>query len=158
MRLARAAPGNARCVVRRLDTLDELTALAEGWTGEHPLYVRWARDIASDVTDEVSRDELSGVPLPGLSANCLAMEDWWNGRSSRVWIARRLYDYRHLRRVRGEGTRPWVITGVESGRGPDNEPLLRHCTVVAEVLADVIDEATKVVDELPGDWGTLSRE
>jgi hypothetical protein len=28
---------------------------------------------------------------------------------------------------------------------------------VAVVRASVIDEATHVVDELPGDWGTLSR-
>jgi hypothetical protein len=140
-----------------VSSLDELAALAEEWTGAHPLYVRWARDIAADVRQEVSRDELSGVELPGLSANCLAVEEWWDGRPLRVWLARRLYDYRHLPRLRGEGTRPWVITGVESGRGPDNEPLLRDCSVVAEVRPEVIDEATGVVDELPGNWGTLSR-
>jgi hypothetical protein len=158
MRFAAPARGNARGVTRCVASLDELTELVGEWDGEHPLYVRWARDIEADLRKECSRDDLSGVELPGLSVNGLALEPWWKDRGLRVWIARRLYDYRHLPYRRGEGTKPWVLTGVECGRGPDNEPLLRECRVVAEVLGSVIDEATKAVDELPGDWGTLDRD
>lgn len=140
-----------------VSSLDDLTALAEGWDGPNPLYVRWSRHIERDIDTQLSRDELTGLELPGLSANGLGVEPWWDGRPLRVWIARRLYDYRHLPRLRGEGTEPWVLSGVECGRGPDNEPLIRDCALVAVVRASVIDEATHVVDELPGDWGTLSR-
>ncbi|MEW2505921.1 DUF6098 family protein [Amycolatopsis sp. NPDC047767] len=39
----------------------------------------------------------------------------------RLWLARRLYDYEHLR---GPGVRPWVLRGLEIARGPGNEPLI----------------------------------
>lgn len=144
--------------VRRLSSLDDLVALVQEFGDEERLFIRWSPDVDADLRHEVSRDELSGVDLPGLSANGLAVESWWGRRPLRVWIARKLYDYRHLPRVHGEGTRPWLLTGVESGRGPDNEPLVTRCRVIAEVLPAVIDEAGRLVDELPGDWGTLNRE
>ena len=144
--------------MRRLGSLDELVALVEELADRDNLFIRWSRDIDADLGDEVSRDELSGVELPGLSANGLAVEPWWGRRPLRVWLARKLYDYRHMPRVHGEGTRPWLVCGVASGRGPDNEPLITRCRVVAEVLGAVIEQAARVVDELPGDWGTLNRE
>lgn len=144
--------------MRRLGSLDELVALVREFGDEGRLFIRWSPDVDADLQCEVSRDELSGVELPGLSANGLAVESWWGDRPLQVWIARKLYDYRHLPRVHGEGTKPWLLTGVESGRGPDNEPLVTRCRVIAEVLPRVIDEAGRVVDDLPGDWGTLNRE
>jgi hypothetical protein len=33
------------------------------------------------------KDALTGVRLPGLSANPLAVEDWWAPRPLRVWVA-----------------------------------------------------------------------
>jgi hypothetical protein len=144
--------------VSRLASLDELAALVRQLGDQARLYIRWTRDVDADLQQEVSRDWLSGVELPGLSANGLTVEPWWGHRPLNVWLARKLYDYRHLPRVHGEGTTPWLLTGVESGRGPDNEPLIRCCRLIAEILPAVIDEAARVVDDLPGDWGTLNRE
>ncbi|WP_419249020.1 DUF6098 family protein [Streptomyces canus] len=36
-------------------------------------------------------DELNGVSLPGLSANLLGVEEWWQDRPVRLRVARRLY-------------------------------------------------------------------
>jgi Family of unknown function (DUF6098) len=119
--------------------------------------LRWSPDIHRDIRTGTSRDELTGVQLPGLSVNSLAVEPWWQDRSIRTWIARRLYDYRHLRQLRGPGTRPWVIAGDVCGRGPDNEPLLRTAELVAELSSEAIDEATRLVDQLPAEWGSLRR-
>jgi hypothetical protein len=143
--------------VQRVTSLDELAELLANWDHDRPLYVRWTRNLAADLDDEVSRDELTGIELPGLSANCLAVEPWWGERSTRAWLGRKLYDYRHLPRRRGEGTRPWVLTGRESARGPDNEPLIVDCEPVAEIDGAVIEEATDLVAEQPGEWGTLDR-
>jgi hypothetical protein len=49
------------------------------------------------------------------------------------------------------------VTGRESARGPDNEPLITDCDAVAEICGSVIDEATRLVAEPPGAWGTLDR-
>jgi len=72
-----------------------------------------------------------------------------------VWIARRLYDYQHLRRERGDDA--WVLTGHECGRGPDNEPLLDAVEVVAKVAPSVAEEARQTIETLNDDWGTLGR-
>jgi hypothetical protein len=72
-------------------------------------------------------------------------------------MARRLYDYRHLRSKRGPGVRPWVIAGDVVGRGPDNEPLVR-CREIIACLDDAITQsATRLIEELPSDWGSLER-
>jgi hypothetical protein len=89
--------------------------------------------------------------------NCLHVERWWDGRPTTTWLARRLYDYRHLSEKRGPGTLPWVVAGKETGRGPDNEPLIAECEVVAEIDLSVIDEAMREVDRLGDDWGSLDR-
>lgn len=133
--------------------LDELVELV----GREPhLYVRWSRGPAAD-RGSPSVDHLTGVPMSGLSANPLAVEDWWGERPLRVWVARRLYDYRHLPERRGPGVRPWVLAGREVGRGPDNEPLVTCDRPVAWLAGEVVDEATAVIDEQPADWGTLDR-
>lgn len=136
-----------------LETLDELMELVDD---RHDLFVRWS---AGPDTDEgaVSYDELTGVELPGLSANPLAVEDWWGDRSRRLWVARRLYDYRHLRELRGPQVRPWVLEGKEVGRGPDNEPLVACRRPVAWLHPDVVASATALVDDQSGRWGPLRR-
>jgi hypothetical protein len=143
--------------VQTVGSLDELVRLLDDWGGDRPLFVRWTRNLDRDLADEVSRDELTGIELPGLSANGLTVEPWWGDRPAGAWLARRLYDYRHLPYRRGEGTRPFVLAGRECARGPDNEPLIRDCHAVAEIGEQVIAEASALVAEQPGDWGPLNR-
>jgi hypothetical protein len=138
-------------------SLDGLAGLLAGWQDERELYVRWTDDVERDVRSGVSRDELTGIELPGLSANCLHVEPWWGGRPLPTWVARRLYDYRHLPEQRGPGTRPWVVAGVETGRGPDNEPLIERCVPVAEVALSVIDAAAEEVHRFGAHWGSMRR-
>jgi len=137
-----------------LHTLDELADLLDG---RSDLYVRWSRGPEVDVRT-TSKDDLTGVPLPGLSANPLAVEDWWDGRSLQLWVARRLYDYRHLREIRGPGVRPWVLSGHEVARGPDNEPLVKCLQPIAWLNEQVVAEALRLVDEQADDWGSLRRQ
>ncbi|MFB9317784.1 DUF6098 family protein [Cryptosporangium minutisporangium] len=147
----------------RLPTLPDLDAVVELLV-THPddLYVRWSLGPDVDVCDGeqggTSRDSLTGVRLPGLSANPLAVEPWWEGRTLRLWVARRLYDYRHLRNLRGEGTRPWVMHGEVCGRGPDNEPLVRCLGPVAWISDQALTESERLVEaEGSVEWGPLDR-
>jgi len=137
-------------------SLAELAAVLEQHA-DRELYVRWSQDIELDERTGTSRDELTGIELPGLSVNSLHVEPWWDGRPLTAWLARRLYDYRHLEHKRGPDTRPWVVSGVECGRGPDNEPLIGDFTPVVEVGMEVIEQAQREVDQLGDDWGTLDR-
>ena len=152
-------------VMSRLDNrlptiknLNELTRLVDDSPTDGQFYVRWSRGPGVDLAGDpcgASRDTLTGVRLPGLSANPLAVEDWWGDRSRRLWAARRLYDYRHLYRA---GVRPWVLVGDACGRGPDNEPLVRCRRPVAWIDAAVLGEAQDLVEEQPAEeWGPLDR-
>lgn len=145
-----------------LGSLDDLAQLFES-VGGKDLYVRWSHGPDTDLQQggtrpEASRDGLTGVLLPGLSANPLRVEPWWGDRPITLWLARRLYDYRHLRELRGPGVRPWVLVGTEIARGPDNEPLVvceRPCAWVSErVLAEV---ESLIEDQHSGEWGPLDR-
>ncbi|MEU4621877.1 DUF6098 family protein [Actinoplanes sp. NPDC023801] len=156
--------GNPITVARYEDlptmrTLDELVALAEGHPDRRDLYVRWSRGPDLDLADAASsRDSLTGVPLPGLSANSLAVEEWWKDRPARLWVARRLYDYRHLQDLRGAGTRPWVLAGDVCGRGPDNEPLVRCRGPVAWISDAALRESRELVESQGSpEWGPLDR-
>lgn len=135
-------------------SLDELVELLE----RHPsLYIRWSRGPDAD-RQGTSRDSLTGAELPGLSADPLAVEEWWGDRSMRLWVARRVHDYHHLRYERGPGVRAWVLDGDEVGRGPDNEPLVDCCEPVAWVADEVVAESQRVVDAAPAEgWGPLRR-
>ncbi|MEV6967137.1 DUF6098 family protein [Hamadaea sp. NPDC051192] len=138
--------------------LDQLAALVEHTQAS--LFVRWSRGPEHDLGDlgDASRDELTGVPLPGLSANPLAVEPWWVDRSRVLWVARRLYDYSHLRRQRGPGIRAWVLEGTVVGRGPDNEPLVNCERPVAWIADEVLRQALRVVGAQPADqWGPMDR-
>lgn len=148
--------------MRTVGTLDELAALVEGTDDE--LYVRWSKgpgeDLAGDDEyEQSSTDGLTGVPLPGLSANPLRVEPWWGDRPVRLWVARRLYDYRHVRDQRGPGVRPWVLVGEERGRGPDNEPLVVCHRPVAWISEQALAECEQAVREQDGSdqWGSLDR-
>ena len=144
-------------------TLDELAELVAGDPDGPSLYVRWSRgpgdDLAGpDTEGQTSRDALTGVELPGLSANPLGVEAWWGDRSVRLWVARRLYDYRHLRDLRGPGVCPWVLVGRQIARGPDNEPLVVCGRPVAWISDGALAECERTVaDQASGEWGPLDR-
>ena len=135
-------------------TLGELGALVGR---DSDLYVRWSRGPSADLGNAKSRDELTGVPMPGLSANPLGVEPWWGNRPVELWVARRLHDYSHLPREKGKDVRPWVLRGRVEGRGPDNEPLVRDVEPVGWVDEKVIREAEAEVDRQSGSWGPLRR-
>ena len=142
-----------------VEVLDQLAAFVQ--RSPDNLYVRWSRGPHADLSsagDQRSVDGLTGVPLPGLSANPLRIEPWWGDRPVRLWVARRLYDYRHLREQRGPGVRPWVLEGQERGRGPDNEPLVVCHRPVAWISDAAMRECEEIVDAEAGtDWGPLHR-
>lgn len=142
-------------VIERLDELADLVEKADD------LYVRWSHGPDDDLAqpaEQTSRDALTGVTLPGLSANPLAVEPWWEDRPVRLWVARRLYDYQHLRELRGPGVRPWVLRGEEIGRGPDNEPLVRCRHPIAWIAEGALAEAVRLVDaQQSPEWGSLDR-
>ncbi|AXE83546.1 DUF6098 family protein [Streptomyces sp. Go-475] len=135
-------------------TLAELTELVERHQG---LYVRWSRGPGTDLRDVSSTDDLTGVSMPGLSANPLDVEEWWADRPVRVWVARRLHDYAHLPHDKGPGVHPWVLAGKETARGPDNEPLVADVRPMCRLDQQVIDEAKAEVDRQENPWGTLRR-
>lgn len=145
-----------------VEDVDALAALLDRPTPSGTaLYVRWSRGPAVDGVGnggQASRDALTGVELPGLSANPLAPEPWWGDRSRRLWVARKLYDYEHMRRLRGPGVRPWVLAGEERGRGPDNEPLVLCREPVAWVSETALRQCRQVVDHQDSpEWGPLRR-
>ncbi|GGT28784.1 DUF6098 family protein [Streptomyces chromofuscus] len=135
-------------------TLAELARLVER---HQSLYVRWSRGPETDLTSVSSTDELTGVPMSGLSANPLDVEEWWQGRPVELWVARRLYDYAHLPHDKGPGVRPWVLKGRERGRGPDNEPLVAEVRPMRWVDDRVIQEARTEVERQENAWGPLRR-
>jgi hypothetical protein len=145
-----------------LPDLSALTRLIEDSPEPDRLYVRWSAgpeaDLGGHGNGGVSRDSLTGVTLPGLSANPLGVEPWWGNRPLRLWVARRLYDYRHLRELRGPSTRPWVLVGEPCGRGPDNEPLVRCLQAVAWIADRALHEAQRLVEAQSSEaWGPLDR-
>lgn len=149
--------GDSLPVVR---DLAELLDLVRRYEDGARLYVRWSRgpdqDGAGD--DPSSVDALTGVPLPGLSVNPLRMERWWADRSPELWLARKLFDYHHLRELRGDHIRAWVLTGSEVARGPDNEPLVRPDQPVAWIDDAVLAECERMIAAQRSDeWGSLDR-
>jgi Family of unknown function (DUF6098) len=152
--------GSGRCGgyvqgMRDLPTVDSLHELVDLLGSRRDLYLRWSKDPAADLS-QASRDDLTGVELPGLSVNSLQVESWWRSRPRRLWVARRIYDYEHLQR-RKPGARPWLLSGRECGRGPDNEPLVEKAQPVAWISERVVDEARAEVDAVRQDWGSLDR-
>ncbi|CAL9614652.1 DUF6098 family protein [Streptomyces sp. enrichment culture] len=135
-------------------SLDGLVRLVER---DRRLYVRWSRGPAADLRAASSVDDLTGVAMPGLSANPLDVEGWWRDRPVRLWVARRLYDYAHLPHDKGPGVRCWILTGREVGRGPDNEPLVADIRPLCRIADRVIEEARREVARQDHPWGPLRR-
>jgi hypothetical protein len=123
-----------------VDDLDDLVHLVEVTPD---LYVRWSRGPDFDL-ETTSVDHLTGVELPGLSANPLAVEPWWGDRPARIWVEQ-------------PGVAPWLLVGEEVARGPDNEPVVRCHRPVARLGAGVIGEAERSVEQFSGSWGPLDR-
>ncbi|WP_432138084.1 DUF6098 family protein [Streptomyces sp. bgisy154] len=135
-------------------SLGELTRLVGRRQG---LYVRWSRGPEADLAGTSSTDDLTGVAMPGLSANPLDVEEWWRHRPLDLWVARRLYDYAHLPHDKGPGVRPWVLAGRETGRGPDNEPLVTDVRPLCWIDRRVIEEARAEVARQESALGPLRR-
>ncbi|HYS35316.1 MAG TPA: DUF6098 family protein [Pseudonocardiaceae bacterium] len=108
-----------------LPTVHDLDGLVDLVRDGQDLYVSW-----------------SGGPdlRHGLSATPLRIEPWWGSRSPRLWLARQLFDYRHL-----HGSGAWVLVGQEVGRGPDNEPLVAVRRPVAWIDDAVLVECEEIV-------------
>ncbi|MFF9629248.1 DUF6098 family protein [Streptomyces fradiae] len=143
--------------VTELPTLGSLAELADLVERHGRLFVRWSRSPAEDLETARSADHLTGIPLPGVSANPLQIEGWWEDRPVRLWVARRLYDYCHLRQERDGDVRPWALRGREVARGPDNEPLLRDVEPVCWIDLGVIEEAEEEVARQRRPWGPMRR-
>ena len=153
------APDKPTAGADALPVLRSLKELAELVERDERLFVRWSRGPEADLEETaVSTDDLTGVSMPGLSANPLDVEPWWQDRSTELWVARRLHDYSHLPREKGPGVRPWVLVGRVAGRGPDNEPLVRDVEPVGWIDEDVIGQAEGEVAEQEERWGPLRRE
>jgi hypothetical protein len=138
-----------------LRSLTDLASLVRRFPG---LHVRWSEGPEADRHLTTSKDGLTGVRLPGLSAVPLDLEPWWADRPVELWVARRLYDYSHLPREKGPGVRPWVLRGRVEGRGPDNEPLIGAAELVAWIDEAVIEEAQALVARQRGEWGPMQRD
>ncbi|MFI8278023.1 DUF6098 family protein [Streptomyces sp. NPDC085929] len=120
-----------RSQIALIRSLDELTGMLARRRG---LYARCLLGPQVDLFREPSRrDGLTGIELPGPAADPVDVEDWWGERPLRTWAARRLYDYSHLPRVKGSRVKPWLLHGVESGRGPDKEPVGRDVQPLGRV-------------------------
>jgi hypothetical protein len=69
-----------------LADLDDLTDMVGASAEKDRLYVRWSAGPAVDLRQgQTSRDPLTGVPMPGLSANPLAVEQWWELAALRMF-------------------------------------------------------------------------
>lgn len=139
-----------------MPTLTSLAEVADVLGRYRDVYVRWSAGPDRDCGREASTDALTGTELPGLSANPLDVASWWDG-SVTLWVARRLYDYSHLREEKGDHVHPWVLTGEVTSRGPDNEPLIRCREPIAWIDPAVVREARAEIDRQRGRWGPLRR-
>lgn len=126
--------------VPRMVDLDQIAALQRE-TG--PLYLRYSPGPVFDARAG-SHDKESGCDLPGLAANPLTPEPWWD-RPEDQWIARQLCQYTHLWvRPRNAG---WLLTGDIVGRGCDSEPLIANPRPVALVTQECVEQAASVYEQ-----------
>jgi Family of unknown function (DUF6098) len=140
-----------------LPTIDSLGTVVELIRSRSDLFVRWSAGPEADLRQHKSVDDLTRQELAGLSANSLAVEPWWDGPDD-LWVARRIYDYLHIRQRRPADVRPWILEGEEVGRGPDNEPLVQCRRPVAWIDDAVVDESVRLIRAEPGEWGPLDRQ
>jgi hypothetical protein len=76
-----AVDGVHRMTMPTIEHLDELALLVERCDARSDLYVRWSEGPAADIgagdnQKQSSRDGLTGIMLPRLSANPLRVEPW----------------------------------------------------------------------------------
>ncbi|HET6301786.1 DUF6098 family protein [Microbacterium sp.] len=119
-----------------LGTLEELAARVRE-LGK--AYIRYSEGPERDVEESV--DTESGLTLPGLSVNPLHPEDWWT-RPIEDWLARQVCQYKELQEKNPDRF-AWVLRGIEVGRGPDCEPLLRGVVPIARLDDRLLDEAAE---------------
>jgi len=119
-----------------LGTLEELAARVRE-LGK--AYIRYSEGPERDVEESV--DTESGLTLPGLSVNPLHPEDWWT-RPIEDWLARQVCQYKELQEKNPDRF-AWVLRGIEVGRGPDCEPLVRGVVPIARLDDRLLDEAAE---------------
>lgn len=102
-------------------------------------YIRYSEGPDRDVEESV--DTESGLTLPGLSVNPLHPEDWWT-RPIQDWLARQVCQYKELQEKNPDRF-AWVLRGIEVGRGPDCEPLVRGVVPIARLDDRLLDEAAE---------------
>jgi hypothetical protein len=120
-----------------LDTVDHVVEL-QRTVGR--VYIRYSLGPAADAAEK-SVDKESGCALPGLSANPVTPEPWWD-RPAEHWVARQLCQYDHL--ADRPGTVGWLLTGTEVGRGPDCEPLIAEAVALAVISPDCQNQAKEI--------------
>jgi len=118
-------------------SVSSLRGLADRVLDLGRVYVRYSEGPERD--DRPSIDTESELELPGLSVNPLHAEPWWT-RPFEDWLARQICQYQQLQEKNPDRF-AWVLQGVEVGRGPDCEPLLRDVRPVAPLDASVLSEA-----------------
>ncbi|MBO9578664.1 MAG: hypothetical protein J7480_07850 [Microbacteriaceae bacterium] len=126
-----------------LPSIEDLDGLAALVLERGPCYVRYSAGPGPDAAEQ-STDYESGLPLPGLSVNPLHPEAWWT-RPLRDWLARQICQYRDLQREDPERI-AWVLSGRETGRGPDCEPLIADVVPLGRLSAALLDEAAAVYE------------
>lgn len=120
--------------------IGELAELADLVSGPEEIYLRHSHGPERDATSG-SRDYESGLDLPGLSVVPLRPPQWWT-RPLEDWLARQIRKYAYLVEC-GDGRYAWVLTGRESGMGPDHEPLITDFRPVAELTHDLLATAER---------------
>jgi hypothetical protein len=127
--------------VRIIGALDELVALAVNT--DSTLFLRYSKGPEYDTSRGPSRDYEAEVDLPGLSVTNISPEPWWS-RPAEDWVARRVCKYLELGEE--EDRYPWLLTGRETGRGPDHEPVVELETVVGRLADTVVEEARQLYE------------
>lgn len=127
-----------------ITTLGELVTLT---ASTHGIYLRYSAGPAVDAADCRTRDDATGVDMPGLAVTPLSAELWWP-RAPEEWIARRLHSCCEL----GEqsGRFPWLLTGTVIGHSLDLEPLVAQFHPLARLDLSVLDEAAQLYERCFG--------
>ncbi len=140
-RSATGADREEHTLLKHIRSLDELVELVRA--SEPPLYIRYSKGPEHDNAYGPSRDYEAEVDLPGLSVTNISPEPWWS-RPIEDWVARRICKYLELGQ---EADRyPWLLTGTETGRGPDHEPVVQLGEVVGRLDDAVVEEARRLYE------------